>query len=87
MATQETIRDVPPDRVDALVSRYMQLGARVQTFPQSNGLVTVVATFAGAAHSTPANPAMARGPVVIRILILPFCCAPFSPWRAMTVHQ
>ena len=53
MATQETIRDVPPDQVDALVSRYKQLGATVQTFPQSNDLVTVVATFPGATHSTP----------------------------------
>ena len=53
MATQETIRDVPPDQVDALVSRYKQLGANVQTFPQTNGLVTVVAVFQGAAHSTP----------------------------------
>ena len=53
MATQETIRDVPPAQVHALVSRYKQLGATVQTFPQSNGLETVVATFSGSAHSTP----------------------------------
>lgn len=53
MSTQEINRDVPPDQVAALVSRYKQLGATVQTFPQTNGLTTVVAVFQGAAHSTP----------------------------------
>ena len=53
MATQETIRDVPADKVNKLVSRYKQLGATVQTFPQTNGLTSIVAMFQGAAHSTP----------------------------------
>lgn len=53
MASQETLRDVPADRVDEIVRGFEALGATVQTFPQGGGLFTVVALFQGSPHSTP----------------------------------
>lgn len=53
MASQETLRDVPSDRVDEIVKGFKALGATVQTFAQGDGLFTIVALFQGSPHSTP----------------------------------
>jgi len=53
MATQEIMRNVPADQLAGLVARFESLAAAVQTFPQGDGLFTVVATFQGSPHSTP----------------------------------
>lgn len=53
MATQETLRNVPADRVEALLARYHAIGATAQSFAQGDGLFTIVATFPGSLHSTP----------------------------------
>lgn len=53
MSTQEILRDVPPEEVDALIADYKSIGANASKYEQSNGKFTVVAVFNGPAQLAP----------------------------------
>lgn len=53
MATQEILRNVPPDRVQQLMTEYRSLGAQVTSYRQADGLYTIVAVFEESPHLAP----------------------------------
>src|SRR5919112_152849 len=65
MAYQETLTDVPADRVEMIRSRFQAEGATVEVVQQADGNFTVVATFQNAPWAgrfAPANAPQAAPP-------------------------